>query len=359
MSGCSIVVKAKIVGLQVGRALAVVLVLLTHAIGHPYNSAPGVVHLLGREGVTLFFVISGYIMARLSGDGSFEPMRFLRKRFLRVVPLYYFVTLMMIVGVLVVPNAFKKTVFDLHHILFSLAFLPAFSPGPEPFVTPFMKLGWTLNYELFFYVCFAALCAFTAATRAFILLIVFGALAAYGLLVPQTTAAGLFYTDPGIMGFPAGVLLATFGGKDRQELSSKHILAFAAGSGALILIGLYYDMLRFAWPTQFVLILASTGLLYGLLAIRSDDRSPAISGLVTVGDASYSIYLFHMFAVGLTYNIGRHLVSPDQFWMLAPFAFVGGAVAGLLAYWLIENPLLQIFGYDRRRNTPAVTPVVP
>src|SRR6185503_10623153 len=74
--------------------------------------------------------------------------------FVRVVPLYWILTLLMAAAVLLAPQMFKQTVFDLSHFLKSLAFVPAFNPSRPNEVTPLLTPGWTLNYEIFFYLAF-------------------------------------------------------------------------------------------------------------------------------------------------------------------------------------------------------------
>jgi peptidoglycan/LPS O-acetylase OafA/YrhL len=123
-------------------------------------------------GVAIFFTISGFIMVHVSrGDTS----HFIRKRLLRIVPLYWFATIVWIVWVnfgfsnppYVYPQWAKWAVTDpwqikiwfVQHapnvfnrdmgwsLLRSLAFWPS---TPQPI----LSVGWTLNIEMFFYVLF-------------------------------------------------------------------------------------------------------------------------------------------------------------------------------------------------------------
>ncbi|CAN5290195.1 hypothetical protein BH11MYX1_BH11MYX1_52290 [soil metagenome] len=110
----------------------------------------------GAAGVDLFFVISGFIMVHTtwgSPGGGRNAARFFAKRLARIWPVY-----------LVAAVAYLTATGELHRsfalksglVRFgkSLAFYP--DKGGAPFFgwTP-NGVGWTLNYEIWFYVLFA------------------------------------------------------------------------------------------------------------------------------------------------------------------------------------------------------------
>src|SRR5215207_9375176 len=114
----------RLVSVQYLRGFAALVVVAAHATVHPLPAATHATWLASAFGVTLFFVISGYIMVVISGPGSFDPVDFMRRRIVRLVPLYWTVTLSVAALTLAVPSAFKRTSFDLEHIVASLLFLP-------------------------------------------------------------------------------------------------------------------------------------------------------------------------------------------------------------------------------------------
>ena len=63
------------------RAFAALSVLITHVLQWPLTLLK-----TGRLGVEVFFVISGFIMTMIAGDGAFRPGRFFGRRALRIVP---------------------------------------------------------------------------------------------------------------------------------------------------------------------------------------------------------------------------------------------------------------------------------
>jgi peptidoglycan/LPS O-acetylase OafA/YrhL len=74
-----------------------------------------------------------------------------------------------------------------------------------------------------------------------------------------------------------------------------------------------------------------------------------------LGDASYSIYLFHIFAVAGVWAIGKRMFEVQQpliYSMGATTAILAGLVLGLLCHHFIERPLLAA-GKTRRSAVPA------
>ena len=100
----------------------------------------------------MFFVISGFIMTMIAGDGTFRPGRFLSRRALRIVPAYWAATFMVAALALALPNQFRTTVPTIEGLIKSLLFIPSLNPK-----APLLALGWTLDFEAFFYVVFASL----------------------------------------------------------------------------------------------------------------------------------------------------------------------------------------------------------
>src|SRR5690349_10997415 len=90
---------------QALRALAAMLVVLGHLqplfeTVHPALAWVG----LGRCGVDLFFVISGFIMVHTTRAGDTSPGAFAIRRLVRILPLYWAVTLAVFAVALVAPS---------------------------------------------------------------------------------------------------------------------------------------------------------------------------------------------------------------------------------------------------------------
>src|SRR5689334_19470644 len=143
----------EVLSVQYLRALAATLVVFIHA-----GQFPGFENALdttvGHVGVDIFFVISGFVMAVTAGTSDYPAGRFFIKRLIRIIPIYWFLTIIT-AGLLVsAPSLFRDNIFTWTHFLFSLLFIPHLSPVGG--YSPLIKIGWTLNFEMFFYVVFGA-----------------------------------------------------------------------------------------------------------------------------------------------------------------------------------------------------------
>ena len=138
-----------ILSLQLLRFIAAFLVLISHIpIGESnlLGEFPGVI------GVDIFFVLSGFVMYR-SLRSTKSPFEFFYERCLRIYPLYIVITLC-----LVGYKLFMGQIIDISHLATSILLIPNYLNGE--YIDPIMVLGWTLQYEMFFY-CFIAFAKFT------------------------------------------------------------------------------------------------------------------------------------------------------------------------------------------------------
>jgi exopolysaccharide production protein ExoZ len=331
----------KIVGLQYGRAVAALTVVVAHAFAHPLPSPPDLSWYLGRVGVTIFFAISGFIMVQSVGPGTFNPLNFMKKRILRIVPLYYFVTLVVAIGALAAPGLFKNTVFDLQHIAASLLFIPTYRPA-NMMIEPFVKLGWTLNYEMFFYVIFASLCFLGARGRVLAVTALFIGLVVIGRFVSTDNALVRFYTGYDLLGFLGGLWLGLWSLSGRRIPGAMgSVMIAAAGIVGLVAGWMAYGDASPTLVRQVLVVAASTCIIAAVVFGEPWLRQARVGVLVFLGDASYSIYLAHMFALGAAYVLFTRTGLSE----LYPVAAVGGLVAGIASgcalYLLVEKPVIK------------------
>lgn len=131
-----------IVGIQLLRAIAALSVVYLHCAANARH-----VPVSGSFGVDIFFVISGFVIAYVvSRSGDTE--KFLAKRIIRIEPMYFLATLTMVLAVTYFPGVIKSTELSLSGFVKSILFVP----GPENMARPILPQGWSLNYEMFFYV---------------------------------------------------------------------------------------------------------------------------------------------------------------------------------------------------------------
>lgn len=327
----------KILSIQYLRAAAALMVVFFHADGmaQEYFSFQGLP--FGAAGVDIFFVISGFIMWITTGSERTTPASFAVNRIIRIVPLYWAMTLLLYGGWLIFRD--PATVPSLGNLVRSLLFIPFVSPRTGE-IQPLLIAGWTLNFEMFFYAVFALALFFARRHRALFVCAVLSALVASALFVTPSGPAALTYTSPLLIEFMIGCLLGIV--YERRALPRPSVAAFllALGCGLLLTSSMLpaanITAARFFhWGLPAFLVV--TGAL-GLEPMLKDWRLPRL-----LGDASYSIYLTHGVALSavksavLWSGMGGHTLVSGGF-ILA--GCVASVATGVAVYYAIEKPLV-------------------
>lgn len=317
--------------IQYLRAIAALLVVLHHA----RNPAPWLFNPLEHYrafawGVDIFFVISGFIMYVAARHES--PGEFLKKRFIRVAPLYWAATLSLLV-IQTKLNLSSVTPELWAHVLRSIAFVPHFSPYAPEQIWPYLKPGWTLNYEMFFYFIF-----FIALVIRRQIIIVVSAvlllLTTLGTAVHFECAIALTYTSPIMLEFLFGIWIALFHIR-KGGLPKWYIW--------LLPIGLYGLILSpFSDENLLGRIIFSTMIVAGAVSIGA--RTPRSTLGKLLGDASYSIYLTHSFlSIGIASNLSRLLPIDGwpQFLTHLALSLAISIIVGVIVHIIVEKPMLS------------------
>jgi len=306
---------------------------------------------IGNAGVDLFFVISGFIMVVTTRHATMSPLEFMRRRVLRIVPLYWLLTLLMVAVALCMPSLFRTLLVEPGTLVQSLLFIPHYSHSFPDRVWPLLVPGWSLNYEMFFYLLFAASLALPGRARLPALVLAMLALAGIGMAAgPFENACAQTFTSPLLLLFVSGALLGAWWLHHRREPPvALAVLLIVAGTALLLmpqmsLLGGYQQL---AGATLVV-----GGSLHGRFAGWKNRVLQAI------GDSSYSLYLTHIFTLGVVRLVWNHLVPVTQTWQAATAFMVlatgVSAVVGVLSFRFVENPLLRrLGGIGAPRAAPA------
>jgi exopolysaccharide production protein ExoZ len=323
-------------GIQYLRAFAALAVVLFHAA-----ERSGYAFAIGAAGVDVFFVISGFIMWVIVERRPVSPGRFLKERVRRIVPVYWLATGVMAAGALA--GLFPNLVLTAGHLAGSLFFVPVRSPSSGE-IWPVLVQGWTLNYEMFFYAVFAACLLLPARLRLAGVAAIFLLLVALGLTVKSDNPLFTTYTRPIILEFVAGMVIGRLwlvGRVPGRGLAFVLIGTALAGFAAIGILKLPFD----EWTCGPL----AAALVCGTAALEKHCRVPRFRLPALLGDASYSIYLWHTFAISVAAKAGAALGLPTPF-VFAVSVCVGTAV-GLCGYYLLERPLLQATA--ARKAVPA------
>ena len=328
-----------LVPIQFLRAIAAMMVVWHHSM----EQLPGLKGFLppsfGALGVDLFFVLSGFIMGVTTSGRTMTPTQFILRRIVRIVPLYWALTLAVALLALIAPALFRSTSVTWPHMLLSLAFVPHWSPGHPGHAWPILVPGWSLNYEMFFYAVFALALLLPARLRLPSMAVVFVGLVTLGAMWgPFDNAIAASFTDPMILEFVAGVAISRLfvSGMLRLPLAIS-LCMIAFGASAVVFAGIG------TIPPMPNILLGSSLLVAGVLHPRILElRQPV---LLALGDASYSIYLTHLLALGVERALWVRIV-PGDLSLLSSTMFVllgmlASAVLGWLAYYTIEKPVTR------------------
>jgi exopolysaccharide production protein ExoZ len=316
------------------RALAASLIVFHHSMSPPVVAPYYPIHF-AECGVDLFFVISGFIMWTTTSGGKRSPLRFWAARIARIVPLYWIFTALFIAAMLLAPAAlFNAPTLSPGYILKSYLFIPT-ANGPV------YSLGWTLNYEMFFYLIFGLCLLITQRTlRLSALAVIFVGLVAIGRYGAPQGAALSTYTNNIMLEFLGGVVIAVCAPRLNRLPAPAALALMAAG---ILLIA--YD----AWTGLALTRVVGFGIpamlvVAGMLGFEERAQERPSRVLLLLGDASYSIYLAHPFAQRILYSVmvlfWPGLATPLASVLYVIGAMIAGLIGGVVSYLMLERPLL-------------------
>lgn len=348
----------KLEGVQVLRGLAAIFVLWNHLkfnLGQDlekFSSVPFVGTYWGSIGVDIFFVISGFVISMTAGKFGSDWRTFMALRVARIVPLYFAAsTYFLVESILSSHFGGKPMRYSGMAIFNTYAFIPVLNG--HNFTDPIMPNGWTLSFEMMFYLCFAILLAFGSIERRWFWLPAFFVT---GMVINMAfTQNGpwffpKFLFHPMTLEFCAGCVLYHL--RDRIGKTALYIM------GGLGLVFLYWghDKSEFGIHES-VMNVASFGL---YRTIVCGGFAACLVGVITqidfkyswkwpqflllLGDASYSIYLvpapFMMtFMIGLKVlsKFAGHDMTPPP-WLYGSIYVVSSITVSIACWKFFEMP---------------------
>ena len=141
--------------LQYLRAFAAINVVYLHVLigGNSYDRPSTMFPILGEwgaNGVDIFFVISGFVMIYSQINNPKTIVNFYKSRLLRIVPIYWLITFTIIILFTIFPDIFRTLNTDFKKSISSFFFISQLMTNEFPII----NVGWTLEWEMLFYLIF-------------------------------------------------------------------------------------------------------------------------------------------------------------------------------------------------------------
>ncbi|WPO97914.1 acyltransferase [Pseudomonas sp. HR96] len=305
-----------LISLQALRALAAWMVVCHHFMQiffdfHPTGPIGQFFTDRGAVGVDIFFVISGLVIYLSTLDKEIPGGQFLLNRVIRIVPAYWLYSLLMGLMLVCLGPWMPHSAVALPHFILSLLFIPSENPGGYG-LYPTLNVGWTLNYEMLFYLLFSLVFTLPQRHRPLVLA---AALFAINEVLGRYGVVSRFYQNNIMFEFLLGIGIGML--YRRGWIAQAFWLPIATIIASAV--GIYHltasdRLLNWGIPSAFI-VLACVSL------------EPYFKGsriLKTLGDCSYSVYLVHVLVLYTGWLIGQH-------WQLNPYAVFAVCVPTIAA----------------------------
>ncbi|MCM8532841.1 MAG: acyltransferase [Lentisphaeraceae bacterium] len=356
--------KERIESIQVLRGLAALLVVVAHSIRELERQLARLeiefisldpIASFGAIGVDIFFIISGFIMMHIGSDlfgRSDKRFGFLKRRIIRVTPLYWLFTFILL-ALLLLKNRLTHSSalqfgnvfnFDIIYFFKSLLYIPSFNVNGKLF--PLLGVGWTLMYEMFFYVIFALLMPFNKSTfYKYITIIFMTPLIIRMFSQADLNAVTLFYSNPIVLEFLFGCFIYECYLNDlHKKINKKASAILLLATVALAYYNTQFDSGNMGTWRFLYWGLPSAVIVFLTISFFEEFRLPKL--LTMLGDSSYSLYLSHMvisvpLCVKFLAFIGVFTVV--NYYVILALLIAVSLFLGHLTYKYIEQRLNTLF----------------
>jgi exopolysaccharide production protein ExoZ len=309
------------------------------------------------SGVDIFFVISGFIMYYISVDAFGRPgasMQFVRRRLVRLVPPYWFFTLLTIATMYVFGSHMHLSEVRLPQVIGSFVFFPVENPQGRPF--PVLILGWTLEYEMLFYAILAIGLLFRRTIGVALTATILVAVAAAFLAAPLPLPFG-FWANPIVIEFIFGIGLAIAYHRGIRLALPMRITSVLLAIALMIWVQAqgwagHQPPWRFLWAGVPAFLLCAGF----VLVEQATAPGPVMRFFIFLGDASYALYLSHPFALApVAFFVSWTGVTSAYLFIALAMPFCIAVAAAL--YYFMERPMYAILSRSgSRRRSVAMAP---
>ncbi|RIV88575.1 acyltransferase [Aurantiacibacter xanthus] len=323
---------------QALRAFAVFLVLFVHI--EDLVASVGISQSMlafGNVGVDLFFVLSGFVIVHSTIKTNPSATEFFKSRLVRIVPIYWILTLGVFSIALFSPNLLGSTQANFANLLKSLFFIPY--ERQDGSIFPILFVGWSLNYEMFFYTIFAVFLALFSKVKQSIIAsstLITTLVVVISLTNPVSVPVH-FLGQPIVLEFVFGMWIGYLANRQPS-------LTIKGAQWILVAAIAWLVAYMFAWPSGPRWILAGVPSVIILVSALSLERSGIVatnSKVQLLGASSYAIYLSHPFVLQGISKLVPPLTSVSATIAIVATGFAVALAAGVAVHLLIELPVVR------------------
>lgn len=321
--------------IQFLRGIAALMVVLTHIAhkGQQYGTGSLNWFHVGGNGVDLFFIISGFIMCVTTHNKKITLLNFLLHRVIRIIPLYWVLSLAALIVFLIVPHMVNSSGGK-------TGIIQSFFLIPDG-VKFLIQNGWTLSYEFYYYLIFAVFIFLTdvRSMRYVGVLLTILVLSVMGQVLKPATPLPAFLLNNMLLEFLLGVLGFVIISNVRLGQVSAYLM---------IILGVAWVTYNNVYGAPELLFgkVVNSGLPMFLIFLGSLTLEPwfatckgwLVRAFEQVGNSSYSLYLIHPFVLSPVALILKKLGVLNSGVFTAALLSCS-VISGLIIYRFIENPL--------------------
>ncbi len=308
--------------IQILRAFAAISVAIVHSLLgiHSYGFQSLNKLDLGDFGVDIFFVISGFIMVFIQNNYKRTSVDFFIQRIKRILPTYWICNFLILLLFFLFPSIFNTLKINFDHFFLSLFFLSQYILVSKPVIVA----GWTLEYEMFFYILFAIFINIKNTKFSYLFIFIFiSTLSIVGLI-------DLLFIEF-LFGMSIGIIY-TYNNKLYKKILKKFCYFFLILGFLIFFVSVFYSLeiirlIKYGLPAALIVL----GSIY---AKQLSNKYGII-----IGNASYSIYLAQGFCIPAILKFFKSFFPDINIILIFAILLVGSVLFGLIIYYFIERNL--------------------
>jgi peptidoglycan/LPS O-acetylase OafA/YrhL len=312
------------ISIQILRGIAALAVVFFH-IGRKAESTgivTGNFFEAGKYGVDLFFIISGFIMAYITHGKDINLYSFIKKRIIRIIPIYWILTTVALAVFLISPSSVNST-------LEEPGIINSYFLFPVEGFSMLLAVGWTLRYEFIFYFIFA-ICLTTKHRYTLALLTL--SLIWIGSLFNHDNYYVNFLLSGYMMEFAFGII-AFLAYKNNKKIFS-----------LIVALLLFFISITTIHKNE-ILIVGSLCYAFFIIIISLDSsiKNKKLRPLAYIGDSSYTLYLSHLFVIAATGISTKHIPIMNNPYFFMAVTLLATLAFSSLFYELVEKKVTKLF----------------